>query len=190
MDRISVYLIIIVVVGFWSAPTSWHVSHPIKNARSRQQDMPTDHRPEHHSVVPRKLLLPRIPLPWELSYSNHLPSTTQSFPRSLLLGARHLQQPTFNSASMTLLSHWVGYAAKSSLHFKSCNNPYSSANGYRWQHESLLVIKSVIWAIMKNPNVQILLLWRFVISTPLVTTCRVFINWDLHKTNETQRIEP
>ena len=54
-------------------PGSRHMSHLIKNARNKRQDMPADHLPEHHSVVSEATLLLRTPPPREVLYSEHLP---------------------------------------------------------------------------------------------------------------------
>ena len=122
---------------------------------------------------PWSLLLPRIPPPQGLLYSEHIPSTTQPLPRSQLLTrtpissqgrsfplrARHSEQGSYR---IDLIDHCLQLnqqdflKLRSSLHRQvipcvaHCNSTYTDTDGYRRQLKSLPTMKDVIRAVMKK----------------------------------------
>ena len=158
--------------------------------------MSAEHFPEYHSAIfevtppsedttaPRTLMLrtlSRAPL-------------SRSRGQLLSLRARQLQQPTlliftFNSATRTLLIHVVSYVVRSSdvlnvattlaLEWTITDGSRNHSNNQEHNPSSY----------EKNLNMQILQLWIFVISAPLITACKVFIHLDLHQIKRSKHRE-
>jgi len=189
---IFLYSEVWVVVGFWSALGLRHVSHLIKTARSRRQDVPANHLLEHYSSVfeatssesttaPRTLILWAPP---SRSRGNSSRSERDIYNNRPHWSSHSIQQ-AFNSTRRTLLIHGVSYAAKSShiLNIATVLLQRVVTDGSS-QQKSPQIIRSIIRELWRNPNVQILQLWRFVISAPFIMICRVFIHLDLHQAKE------
>jgi len=81
-----------ILVGFWSAPGSWHVSHFIKNARNRWQDMPADHFLDHHSAVPEA-----IPSEDTTTLRTPILRPLSRAPRSRSIGYSHSEQHNYSN---------------------------------------------------------------------------------------------